>query len=126
MRCVLTFALAFMAACYSPNPKDGQLACSDDDKCPNGYTCSAVDKHCYRPGHEPEADMGMTPDDLGDVDGGAVDMMEVVDLTVVKHQGEACGAGDTCDTGHCVDGYCCENACNNTCQACNVPGSLGL
>ena len=48
--------------------------------------------------------------------------------------GGACGkcAGDTCGknmdcagTTTCVDKVCCTTACGGTCQACDVPGSLG-
>ena len=40
--------------------------------------------------------------------------------------GGSCGAdGTVCSTGNCVDGVCCDTACNGTCQACNLPGSVG-
>jgi hypothetical protein len=42
-----------------------------------------------------------------------------------KHQGDACGADDICDTGNCVDGYCCDSACTGQCQACDVAGAVG-
>jgi hypothetical protein len=34
-------------------------------------------------------------------------------------QGTACGAADQCQTGNCVDGFCCDTACNTQCQACS-------
>jgi hypothetical protein len=41
--------------------------------------------------------------------------------------GRTCTAGALCMSGNCVDGYCCNSACNtNTCQACDVPGNLGM
>lgn len=53
-----------------------------------------------------------------------------------KGQGAACnlatdckGAG-TCavcgSAGGCVDGYCCSAPCSGACQACNLPGKLGV
>src|SRR5262249_29966768 len=29
-----------------------------------------------------------------------------------------CTAGDQCATGNCVDGVCCDHACNGTCEGC--------
>ena len=34
--------------------------------------------------------------------------------------GGACEAGDTCASGHCVDGVCCESACSGVCEACSA------
>lgn len=39
--------------------------------------------------------------------------------------GTPCAADATCLSGHCVDGICCTGPCNDTCTACNLPGSLG-
>jgi hypothetical protein len=36
-----------------------------------------------------------------------------------------CQTGAQCATHFCVDGVCCDAACNTTCVACNLPGSLG-
>jgi len=33
-------------------------------------------------------------------------------------QGAACGAGKECRSGHCVNGVCCDKACNDGCSAC--------
>lgn len=33
--------------------------------------------------------------------------------------GSACLFGSTCTSGSCVDGVCCNSACNGTCRACN-------
>ena len=41
-------------------------------------------------------------------------------------QGSACtGGGSTCITGLCVDGRCCDTACERLCQACNLTNTLG-
>jgi len=40
--------------------------------------------------------------------------------------GTPCGA-DTppCTSGYCVDGVCCDQACTDSCQACNLAGTVG-
>ncbi|MFO0593091.1 MAG: hypothetical protein U0441_36450 [Polyangiaceae bacterium] len=43
----------------------------------------------------------------------------------LKAQGVACGGNAECQTGFCVDGVCCGNVCNGTCQTCNAAGSVG-
>jgi hypothetical protein len=53
---------------------------------------------------------------------GGVDMSPMAN----KHQGDACSATDVCDTGHCIDGYCCNDVCAGQCQACDVDGSPGI
>ncbi|MEO5725802.1 MAG: hypothetical protein ABI134_29840 [Byssovorax sp.] len=40
--------------------------------------------------------------------------------------GDPCTTGGTCLSGKCADKVCCTSDCTGTCQACNVPGSLGL
>lgn len=42
-----------------------------------------------------------------------------------KHQGDPCGPDDVCDTGNCVDGYCCDSPCTGQCQACDISTVLG-
>ncbi len=36
-----------------------------------------------------------------------------------------CGAGVRCPSGHCVDGFCCDRACDGPCESCAQPGALG-
>ncbi|MCI0572728.1 MAG: hypothetical protein L0Y66_18395, partial [Myxococcaceae bacterium] len=43
----------------------------------------------------------------------------------LRQRGEACVALDVCEGGACVDGVCCESACEGQCEACNVAGSEG-
>ena len=42
-----------------------------------------------------------------------------------KPTGAPCSAQADCASGFCVDGVCCETACDTTCFACNVVGSAG-
>jgi len=39
--------------------------------------------------------------------------------------GETCAADKDCDTGHCVDGVCCESVCTRPCSVCNLPKTAG-
>jgi len=39
--------------------------------------------------------------------------------------GLACGSASACASGFCVDGVCCENACDGTCVSCNQAGRAG-
>ncbi|MBI4702153.1 MAG: hypothetical protein HY744_13555 [Deltaproteobacteria bacterium] len=39
--------------------------------------------------------------------------------------GESCADKAGCAGGFCVDGVCCNNACDNMCASCNVPGKEG-
>ena len=39
---------------------------------------------------------------------------------------QVCKGGGDCVSGLCVDGYCCNDACEGQCEACDVPGGEGL
>jgi MYXO-CTERM domain-containing protein len=43
----------------------------------------------------------------------------------LKKKGIVCSKADDCATGLCVDGVCCDVACNGECEACDVKGSEG-
>lgn len=40
--------------------------------------------------------------------------------------GDACGAGNQCKSGFCVDGLCCDVACEGLCLSCVIKESAGL
>jgi hypothetical protein len=42
-----------------------------------------------------------------------------------KPIGSVCTNAAECQSGNCADGYCCNSACNGSCNACNISGSLG-
>jgi hypothetical protein len=39
--------------------------------------------------------------------------------------GTVCTAARDCQSGQCVDGHCCDSACDGVCQACDLAGSPG-
>ncbi|WP_394840333.1 hypothetical protein LVJ94_26000 [Pendulispora rubella] len=39
--------------------------------------------------------------------------------------GTVCTQANTCQSGYCVDGVCCNSACDGACQACNLPSAIG-
>lgn len=54
----------------------------------------------------------------------------IPDGAVPRGNGYPCDFTSDCDSGSCVDGYCCESLCDpgdsaNLCKACNVPGFEG-
>jgi N-acetylneuraminic acid mutarotase len=42
-----------------------------------------------------------------------------------KSNGVACGATTECKSGFCVDGVCCNAACNGQCEACDLGSAIG-
>ena len=42
-----------------------------------------------------------------------------------KANGETCSVDSECCSGYCVDGYCCDSACDSPCDRCDDPSSLG-
>lgn len=42
-----------------------------------------------------------------------------------KTMGQPCGQNSECSSANCVDGFCCNTSCAETCRACNVLGSIG-
>jgi hypothetical protein len=43
-----------------------------------------------------------------------------------KEPGETCGASTDCKLGYCVDGVCCDKACDGQCQECGADGVCKL
>jgi hypothetical protein len=50
---------------------------------------------------------------------GFGDPLAVTELVTFIEPGEPCETAGECFTGHCVDGVCCESACDGGCQACS-------
>lgn len=67
-----------------------KTACASSSDCTGGLACDSVTKQCGPP---------------------------------KKANGQACdpgGGGADCQSGSCVDGFCCENSCGGTCQGCSA------
>ncbi len=45
--------------------------------------------------------------------------------TAKKAAGLTCMGANECSSGYCVDGVCCNGACNGTCESCNLSGTAG-
>lgn len=56
----------------------------------------------------------------GDDDGDAVEASRAL-----RRTGERCLSNVQCGTGHCASGVCCEEACQETCRACDLDGHVG-
>jgi hypothetical protein len=45
--------------------------------------------------------------------------------TARKENGQECATSEDCKSGFCADSVCCDGACANPCQACNLAGTAG-
>ena len=45
--------------------------------------------------------------------------------TAARPPGVACASDGQCQSSHCIDGVCCNLACTDQCEACDVSGHLG-
>ncbi len=111
MRLSSLLGLFLVSGCWVPNPPDGAFACNPTGKaCPDGYSCVAGS--CWKNGHTPDLSVVQANTDLGGVadDQGPS----------LKALGEKCSSADLCNSGFCVDGVCCNSACNGQCEACDT------
>ncbi len=103
-------------ACQSCGDVGGSGKCSPLDKGKDGApTCSPF--VC-------DGASGTCPDTCTDDDGCAPQFFcRVQDNTCQPRvNGTACKADDQCPTQNCVDGVCCESACNGQCEHCGGDG----
>jgi hypothetical protein len=42
-----------------------------------------------------------------------------------KRNGQTCQGDESCVSGFCVQGRCCDSACTGACQSCSLPGQVG-
>jgi hypothetical protein len=47
------------------------------------------------------------------------------DAAVKRDNGESCDNTTQCQSGYCVDGVCCNSACNGRCARCDIAGHVG-
>jgi alpha-tubulin suppressor-like RCC1 family protein len=56
---------------------------------------------------------------------GGVDGPQLDSSAVLLENGTACRADTDCHSEHCVAGVCCNDACTESCKACNLSGKEG-
>ncbi len=61
--------------------------------------------------------------DLGFADGAAP---VIADRPALPPGAKTCGKDSECETGHCVEGVCCNTACEQKCHSCALLGSPGI
>jgi hypothetical protein len=118
---LLALAVALVAGCFSPKEPECAFGCdfAGDRLCPEGYTCQN-DNYCHRNDH-PGACTNMPPWCQC-----AANETCTTDGRCLLNDGEACiGDGSACFSGFCADGVCCDAACDGTCEACDVTGTVG-
>ncbi len=107
------------------DPPANGVACTFAVDCPSGFCADGVccdtlcDGNCE----------GCTAALKGSgVDGacGAVPPERFPDDLCFLTAGAPCEDVAACDSGFCVDGVCCNEACLGQCEACDVTGSVGL
>lgn len=107
------------------------VPCRAASDCPRGMSCQqgacvwlasdagepdlGVGEDASPDGSEPELDASTTlPPGEGDA------------ASTLDANGTACTSAETCASGFCVDGVCCNNACTGTCVACNLRTFTGM
>lgn len=88
-----------------------------DNQCATGETC-----HIGECQTSCESDTDCTSGQYCDQDEDADGIRECV---TKKSNGQTCSATNECQSGNCVDGYCCDAPCNDNCDSCNVSGYEG-
>jgi hypothetical protein len=104
-------------SCSTPSCKDaentgGAGTCDGNGSCVPGMSTSCVPYKCMNGSCLKACG--------GDGDCAAGHYCDSTVCTKKKAKGAGCGAGNQCDSGFCVDGVCCDNACNGACAACSV------
>ncbi len=93
---------------------DGEGTCEEIvDSC-EGYACQSADG-CLT---SCEGD--------GDCSEGFSCVGESCVIETPLGPGTACTSNSSCGTGYCVDGVCCDKACDGECQSCRLSGSEGV
>ncbi len=121
---------------YSMCPAGGcELAgvCATSEECSSGFcvdgvccerACRGVCKACDVPGSEGRC-TAVTGAPHGVRFGcSECDAGVCVDDSLFS-DGDACAVNAACDSGNCVDGVCCDLACEGACEACDVSGAVG-
>ncbi len=91
--------------------------------CRDGVCCDAAcDGTCQRCNESGQCVVASSQDDPDSCTGGmSCDAFGLCKLAL----GASCEENDPCASGHCVDGVCCDRACDASCEACDGV-SLGV
>ncbi len=108
--------------CYSN--KGPSICCNES--CTDG--CSS----CYQADHADsnlaQGECGVRPNDAPFGTQCTEDFFcdsEATDCLKQLPTGDECNRDRQCESGDCVDGFCCSSSCDGICQACNLPGFEG-
>ena len=94
-----------------------------DDNC-NGITDEDTEEECYP--FYCDSDAGACHTACATLDDCQPGYVACTDGICVAEQGGRCTLDAGCATGFCVDGVCCESACEGLCESCAVDGLLGV
>ena len=103
------------SACASGNCVDG--VCCDTK------SCTGPCKSCSVSGHEGTCFVAQAGTEVP----GSCSSGQACDGSgnCKASSGQTCSSASTCASGFCVDGVCCNSACNGTCVSCNQAGLAG-
>jgi len=91
--------------------------CTTNEQCDDDKWCSSTNGGGGSGGSGGSGGAGGSGGGMSGAMGSCVDDGDV---------GTACGDDAACKgNANCVDGYCCDSACSNECEACNLNGSEG-
>jgi hypothetical protein len=99
---------------------DGQ-ACAEDSecasrRCTDGVCCRQICATCQRCA----ADTGKCETVVGEQDDSCNGAFRCDASGACEvNEGESCGGGAECASGFCVDGVCCDRACDSGCERCD-------
>ena len=133
------------AVCGGARACDGSGQClgarCPDNPCPSGSSCvdgvccnTACDQPCEACSKDAKGGVGLDgtcePVAKGQDPTNECPAPEVCDGTVgvtacKLPNGESCADGAACNSGLCVDAFCCDAACSAVCQSCALAGSQG-
>lgn len=104
--------------------------CKSDRDCPEGQVC-AIDRTCRSPQTESsakeepiDAGAGERPDAAPSKGSAGTTPMEGANESK-KELGASCTDSTVCQSGHCVDRFCCEAAGCDTCSSCGLKDNRG-
>jgi len=93
-----------------------------DGVCCSSAVCSGTCQSCSVVGHEGICTVAAAGTEVpGSCPGQACDSSG----SCKTKNGTTCSSASACASGFCVDGVCCENACDGTCVSCNQSGRAG-